>query len=454
MVSKVIDVSEWQGVIDWDTVKNNIDGAIIRCSYGVKKKDTYFDRNVSECIRLGIPFGVYLYGLADSAAKAVEEAKYALSLLGGCPLVYPVYYDVEEPSLTSVVSATCEAFCSKIESAGYKAGVYSSLSWWRSYLKSVTRYSRWVAYWGKNDGTMPNKPDISGMDIWQYGARTIEGIKGMCDMDIAYRDFTTNGGNNMSDRERLVNQARSWLGCKESDGSHKKIIDVYNSHKPLARGYKLRYTDAWCAGFVSACAIASGLTSIIPTEVSCPRMIELFKKAGTWVESDSYVPSPGDVVMYDWQDSGSGDNVGTADHVGIVEKVENGVITVIEGNMDNAVGRRSIKVNGKYIRGFGVPKFASASTPTPAKTLDEVVDEVINGKWGHGTTRRERLAAAGYDPDVVQAYVNKKLLGYAKYTPKAGETLSSVAKKFATTPESIAKLNPELSLSGIKVRIL
>ena len=79
-------------------------------------------------------------------------------------------------------------------------------------------------------------------------------------------------------RQSYVNAAVSYLGCKESDGSHKKIIDLYNSHKPLARNYAVKYTDSWCAAFVSAMAIKTGLTDIIPTECGCGQMIQLFQK--------------------------------------------------------------------------------------------------------------------------------------------------------------------------------
>lgn len=158
-------------------------------------------------------------------------------------------------------------------------------------------------------------------------------------------------------RSAVVKQAQSWIGCKESDGSHKKIIDVYNSHKPLARGYKVKYTDSWCAAFVSAVSIKCGYTAIIPTECSCPQMIELFKDLGEWVENDAYKPSAGDIILYDWNDSGSGDNTGTPDHIGIVEKVSGNTITVIEGNKGDAVARRTIQVNGVTIRGYGVPKY-------------------------------------------------------------------------------------------------
>lgn len=169
----------------------------------------------------------------------------------------------------------------------------------------------------------------------------------------------------MTDRERIVSTAQKYIGCKEADGSHKKIIDIYNSREPRPRGYKMSYTDAWCATFVSAMAIECGLTDIIPPECSCGYMIEGFKKLGRWQENDNYKPLPGDVIFYDWQDGGGGDNVGAPDHVGIVEKVSGATVTVIEGNKGNAVARRSIAVNGRYIRGYGLPDYDGA----PAATL-------------------------------------------------------------------------------------
>ena len=167
---------------------------------------------------------------------------------------------------------------------------------------------------------------------------------------------------------KVVAQARSWLGKKESDGSHKFIIDIYNNHKPLARGYKVKYTDSWCATFVSAVAIKLGFTDIIPIECGCGEQIKLWQSMGRWVEDDSYVPNPGDIIYYDWDDSGKGDNTGWSDHVGIVEKVANSVITVIEGNYSNSVKRRDIKVNGRYIRGYGVPKYDE-------ETVEPVIEE-------------------------------------------------------------------------------
>lgn len=155
----------------------------------------------------------------------------------------------------------------------------------------------------------------------------------------------------------VVKQAKTWLGLKESDGSYKVILDTYNSQEKLPRGYRMTTNDAWCATFVSSVAIKLGYTDIMPTECSCNKMIELYKNLGAWVENENRTPNPGDILFYDWEDDGKGDNKGRSDHVGIVEKVANGKITIIEGNYSNSVKRRTLAVNGKYIRGYAVPKY-------------------------------------------------------------------------------------------------
>lgn len=163
-------------------------------------------------------------------------------------------------------------------------------------------------------------------------------------------------------REKYVNTAISYLGAAEGTAKHREIVDIYNSHKPLARSYALQYTDAWCAGFVSAMSIKCGLTDIIPTEVGCGAMITLYQKMGRWVENDAYVPNVSDIIFYDWADTSVGDNKGSSDHVGIVVSVTGNVMRVIEGNKNDAVEYRDIAVNGKYIRGYGIPDFASKAT--------------------------------------------------------------------------------------------
>lgn len=176
---------------------------------------------------------------------------------------------------------------------------------------------------------------------------------------------------------KIINLSKSWIGRKESDGSHKYIIDLYNSQSKLPRNYKVKYTDSWCATFISALAIKLGYTDIIPVECGCQEMINLFKKIGCWQEDESVKPKEGWILFYDWQDNGQGDNKGWSDHVGIVESVSGDSITVIEGNRSNMVKRVVIKVNAVTIRGYGVPKY-------DAESKKDLL--VVDGEWGRTTT--------------------------------------------------------------------
>lgn len=160
-------------------------------------------------------------------------------------------------------------------------------------------------------------------------------------------------------RNKVVDVMRSWLGWSEANGKFRTIFDLYNTQRPLPRGYAVQYDDEWCATCVTAAGIQAGLHDIILGECGCGKMIELYRAAGRWEENDAYRPEPGDIIMYDWQDTGKGDNTGGADHVGIVEKVVGSTITVIEGNKGEAVARRTLAVNGRYIRGYCLPDYAS-----------------------------------------------------------------------------------------------
>ena len=167
-------------------------------------------------------------------------------------------------------------------------------------------------------------------------------------------------------RNLVVTTAKNYLGLNEADGSHLAIVAIYNSQKELPRGYRVQKTDSWCAATVSAVAIECKLTDIMPTECSCGKMVELYKKLGRWMETDTYIPQAGDIVMYDWNDTGSGDNTGWPDHVGIVVGCDGKSITVIEGNKNDTVGYRRLSVGGKYIRGYCLPDYASKATKATA----------------------------------------------------------------------------------------
>jgi lysozyme len=188
MKIKLIDVSEHQGKIDWEKVKPYIDGAIIRCGYGmdmVSQDDSMFKYNADECTRLGIPFGVYIYSYANNEERIRSEAAHVLRLVKGYTLSYPIYLDLEEISTTNGIVARAEIFGDIIEKAGYWCGVYSSTSWWNYYLKGLERFTKWVAQWYKVcEYTGAN------LDIWQYSEKgKIPGINGTVDMNYCYRDF-------------------------------------------------------------------------------------------------------------------------------------------------------------------------------------------------------------------------------------------------------------------------
>lgn len=158
-------------------------------------------------------------------------------------------------------------------------------------------------------------------------------------------------------RRKIVEIMQGWLGATNGSAKHQDIIDTYNSYLPHPRGYKMTLKDAWCAATVSAAAIRAGYTDIIPVECSCRKLIELAQKKDIWVEDDSFTPKPGDIIIYSWDDNGIGDCITGANHTGIVETVVGTTITVIEGNYSQRCQRRTLSVNGRYIRGYIVPKY-------------------------------------------------------------------------------------------------
>lgn len=213
-------------------------------------------------------------------------------------------------------------------------------------------------------------------------------------------------------RKRIVNTAKSYIGTVGGSNNHADILYFFNTVKP--QGYSAKKNDPWCSEFASACAIQTfgkkDAISYFPLSASCPRMVVEAKARGIWVERDSYVPKTGDFILYDWGDSGRGDNKNSPDHVGIVEKVKDGVITVIEGNMGSGkgkVGRRTIEVNGRYIRGFVTPRYSRIKAKVQKKTLEEIAKEVLCGEWGNGAERKKALTASGYDYTEVQKEVTR-----------------------------------------------
>lgn len=165
----------------------------------------------------------------------------------------------------------------------------------------------------------------------------------------------------------VLNVMRSWLGYSEANGKYKQIIDLYNSHKPLARGYAVQYDDEWCDTTVSAAAIKAGAVDLIGTECGCEQHVKIFQSKGIWIEDGTITPKPGDIILYNWDD-GTQPNDGYSDHIGYVESVSGNTITCIEGNKGEAVARRTLKVGNGNIRGYARPKYGTSGTTSSSST--------------------------------------------------------------------------------------
>lgn len=232
----VIDVSEWQGVIDWEQVKPQIGGAIIRVAYGANRVDKYVDRNLSECDRLGIPYGVYLYSLAYNEVTAWAEADKALALIKGHKLTMPVYVDIEENQYRGAARVVAKAFCDVIEAAGYKYGVYASESYFNSYISGVDipGCSYWIARYGTNDGRKQTKPNVQvQIDGWQYtSVGRFLGISGNVDTNEFYNTFAGEDKKPTPapvDTPHIYGQTYEWTGEKKES----EWIGTRGESKPL-----------------------------------------------------------------------------------------------------------------------------------------------------------------------------------------------------------------------------
>lgn len=190
-ILKGIDVSYSQGKIDWNKVKSSgkIEFAIIRAGYGkeLNQIDNQFERNYSECKRLGIPIGVYWYSYATTVAEAEQEAKVCLQIIKGKQFEFPVAFDIEESRCFPKANDLCDAFCSVLEKAGYYTAIYTFKSALQQYFSDYIK-SRYDIFLSHVD---VQKSDYSGdYGLWQYSWKgNINGISGDVDLDYAYKNY-------------------------------------------------------------------------------------------------------------------------------------------------------------------------------------------------------------------------------------------------------------------------
>lgn len=192
-VLKGIDVSYWQGTIEWEKVKAaGIDFAFLRASVGDYYTDETFYYNITEAQRVGIKVGAYHFCRADSVESAKAEAKLFLDFIKPYKLDFPVVVDIEDSrheklSVEQLTEVTA-VFCEEIKKAGYEPMIYASASWLNSKLdtKKLSEYEIWVAHWGTT------KPAYRGdFGVWQYSCKgKVSGIKGSVDLNVAYKNYS------------------------------------------------------------------------------------------------------------------------------------------------------------------------------------------------------------------------------------------------------------------------
>lgn len=253
-MSKGIDVSAHQGNINWDAVKaSGIDFAIIRISYGQNSVDSKAIRNIEECIRVGMPFGVYTYSYALNINNAINEANLVIKTLAPYKdkVKFPVIIDMEDADgykrkhgmpLNDVLVSICEKECLMFEEAGYYAAIYASKSWFDTKLNSsrLNRFDKWIAWWNKGASFDKN---IYG--LWQYtSSGSVNGISGNVDMNEAYKDYpsiinnNSNSSSNTPAKKSIEQLAQEVLAGDWGNGEDRKnrlVAEGYNYDVVQAR---------------------------------------------------------------------------------------------------------------------------------------------------------------------------------------------------------------------------
>ena len=284
-------------------------------------------------------------------------------------------------------------------------------------------------------------------------------------------------------RQKVCDIINGWVDSNRGDAKHLDILNTYNNYKPLARGYAVKVSDAHCATTTSAAYIKAGIAQYTGTECGVENYVNVAKNKGIWTENDAYAPNLGDACVYDWDDNGVGDCTGYSDHIGIVTEVNGNVSFVVtEGNMSGGkVGKRTMQVNGKFIRGFITPDFdtiakklggtsssgaSSGSSAASFSTAGTYTVKAGDSLWaiadkqlGDGSRYGEIKTANGLTSDTIHVGQVLKIPGEnsasfngnnsgtssgtaeQSYTVKKGDTLSKIAAQFGTTYQKLASYN-------------
>lgn len=198
--------------------------------------------------------------------------------------------------------------------------------------------------------------------------------------------------------KNYIANCEKYLGCKESNGSHRKIIDIFNSSK--LKTFSVSYSDAWCAAFISAMAVETGMDKLIPISANCDEMYKKGTIMGIAIPKRNWIPKVGDIIFYDWNVNGE------LDHVGAVKSINGSGITVIEGNKNDSVSNRVINYKNGTITKILRPRYETEEKKPTYKSYCNAVLNTINGKYGNGENRKKKLESLGYDYNKVQKIVD------------------------------------------------
>lgn len=340
MEIKGIDVSAWQGQIDWPAVANYGMGfAILRITEAGNVIDSTFERNYQGCAGNNIPVGVYKYSYAMTVSEIQSEANKVVSVLAGRKIQFPVFLDLENNNQRALGSENihklADAFRDIIEKAGYKFALYCNVDWYDTVICShLKKYDFWIARYPANDnGTLKERlrPDF-GVG-WQYSSKaTIPGITGNVDRDVFYKDYKEVSTMDKA-IEKVILIAKNEIGYLEKKNNSQLDSKTANSgsanYTKYWRDVKPSYQgQPWCACFVSWCFMkAFGLNKAKKLlkhwpYVYCPTMSGLFTLNAN--------PKVGDIVIFKHN--------GTFTHTGLVTAVVGDHFYTIEGNTSGASG--------------------------------------------------------------------------------------------------------------------
>ena len=347
MEIKGIDVSAWQGQIDWPTVaKYGMDFAILRITEAGNVIDSTFERNYQGCVQNNIPVGVYKYSYASSIAEIQSEARKVVSVLNGRKIQFPVWLDLEYNNQRALgaesIHKMAEAFREIIVAAGYRFGIYCNVDWYVNVICShLKKYDFWVARYPASDtGNLVERlrPDF-GVG-WQYSSKaTIPGIPAKVDRNVFYKDYTTVKNEDKEGMtvdkaiEKVILIAKNEIGYLEKKSNSQLDSMTGNAgsanYTKYWRDIKPDYQgQPWCAAFISWCFMkAFGLDNAKKLlkhwpYIYCPTLGSLFTRNAN--------PKIGDIVIFYHN--------GTFTHTGLVTAVIGDRFYTIEGNTSGASG--------------------------------------------------------------------------------------------------------------------